>query len=514
MSRGVDLNDTQLVEMAKAGEQAAFDILVKRFQRAVYAVAFAVLSDREAAQDIMQESFIAAYRQIHTVTEPTKFGAWVCGIARNQSKQLLRNLSRIHFCEVSYSDMEPFSDQTSVNERIDLIRDALSVLTDVQADVVTLFYMESYSIEECAKILSVPNGTVKRRLHDARQRLKKEMVDMVAKHLKEYSLPEDYRVVIDKPSRIPSTHPTIAWFKDRWVLIWQDGIVWGKERWAADRFEFWMSESVDGIEWSEPRRIDLGEAHYLDAFNFHLKQILVHNGRLYIQTYMHDSGIDIYSSADLIDWMAHPRVRIPRMGRAGVFSGNGELFISYPAWISPGSSQSDRIDMIKSSDGGNTWQWLTSPCWPELGITDSAGLMVGDRLYVIWRGHALQSLAGENNVYICWSDDGGLSWSKPVLVEPLLIPSPFGSLSLQLIMANKKLVIVQEVCNEDQFSTGEVWFAMSADGGKTWTEKATYSSGGLLDPAIGFALDGSFLMVGSSHTGDEARPWVVHSRIL
>jgi Neuraminidase (sialidase) len=134
-----------------------------------------------------------------------------------------------------------------------------------------------------------------------------------------------------------------------------------------------------------------------------------------------------------------------------------------------------------------------------------------------------------------WSDDGGQTWShrvwdpdefpnnsgltihplpdkpEPCLVEVLDVAKPRVSNSLQIAVHEDTLAIAQEV--QTDYYNSEVWLAISRDGGQTWPEKAVYSPGALREPAIAFAADGSLLIAGSSRTGDEARPWVVHSRI-
>lgn len=508
-----ELSEVRLVELARLGDSAAFDALVRRFQRAVHAVAFAVLADREAALDVLQESFIAAYRQLPTLADPTRFGPWLCAITRNQAKQSCRTRRRKGARELPLSEVTLTTPAAQPDERVARIRQALAGLTELQADSVTLFYMEGYSIRECAALLGVPEGTVKRRLHDARQRLKKELTEMVTEHLAEFALPEDYRVVIDRRSSTHSTAPTLAFFAGQWVLVWQDGLQWGPERWQADKFELWLATSADGRAWSKPRRLELTGLTYPDAASFHLKQSCVHNGRLYLQTYQHNNGIDLYSTADLATWTAHPRLRVGSAGRAGLFSSQDGLFVAYPAWVSVEGVHGDRVDLIKSADGGESWRWLNSPAWPKLGVTDAAGLVVRERIYAAWREFEEAAGAKVGRVQLSWSDDGGQSWSEPLTVAPLTLPPSYGSLSLQLASVNDKLAIIQEVPGTDINAPGEVWLAFSEDHGLTWPEKAVYSAGLLLDPAVAFTPQGSLLIAGSARSGDGSQPWLIHSRI-
>ncbi len=496
-----ETTDARLVMLARAGEHAAFDALVRRFQRAVHGVAFAVLADREAALDVLQESFIAAYRRLPELRDPGSFGAWVCGIARNQAKQACRSLGRLAFHEVPLPHAEPA--QSHPDERAHEIRAALACLTEMQADAIALHYMEGYSIAECAALLEVPQGTVKRRLHDARQRLRKEMTDMVKEHIREFALPEDYRVVIEKPSRTHSTAPSIAWFEGRWVMVWQDG-----EPWEPYDGPFWfmLSESADGKAWSVPRRLNIEPQWQA------LPKLCVLGDELVLHTHCHHYGLKIHLSTDLEMWSERPLVHAFDVGRSDVFSAGGELFITYPIWRP--HDIGDAVEVIVSRDRGESWAWLNQPCpSAKSGITDAAGTVINGRIVIAWRGHNYPLYTGNaDGVRVCWSDDAGRTWCEPVPVG--LLSTKRGSFELQVMpILDDGLAIIQDVREDIAAGAGETWLALSRDAGRTWTEKAVYSTGGLVDPAIALTSDGSLLLAGSSRTGDQARPWVVHSRV-
>jgi len=551
-------SDYRLVEAAVAGDSKAFDELVTRYQRAVYAMAFAIVADREAALDVLQESFIAAYKQMESLDDSNHFGPWICGIARNQAKRLRRVRHRYFSRELPLPETEIASQQSQANILLERTHDALASLTPMQANAVTLYYMEGYSIAECAGLLEVPQGTIKRRLHDARQRLKKEMADMVEKHLKDFALPEDYRVVIDKPTKIHTTRPALAYFKDRWIIIWQDGVPWEP---YDGPFWFWLAESSDGKNWSEPRKLEIPKG--CDAMRYNpdylqLMSVCVLGDRLVFVTQQFAGHADMYSSEDTINWTVHPRFRMGIIGRPSLFSSGNDLYMIYPSGI-PDCGY--RVDIIRSSDGGFSWTWLNSPYWGDGHIYDVAGVVIGGKIYVAWReilGKWIPTgeVSGEvhwrrhvtavededvqegeltQRVWMGKSDDGGQTWDhrvwkpqeypgnsgltifplpekpEPQLIEVLDISKPFYSNSLKLASFNDVMALAQEVRKAD--CAIDVWVALSNDGGKTWPEKAIYSDNALSEPAIAFAPDGTLVLAGSSRTGSKARPWVVHSRV-
>ncbi len=545
-----DASDASLVELARNGDLSAFDTLVKRFQRAVHAVAFAVLSEREASLDVLQESFIAAYRSIHELEDPSRFGPWVCGIARNKARQLRRSLGRVRSQEVLLPDVSRAS-AASRNEA-GRIREALSALTDAQADAVSLHYMEGYSIRECAGILEVPEGTVKRRLHDARQRLKKEMISVVQQQLPQFALPEDYRVVIDKATPIHTTRPSLAWFKGRWLLIWQDGVPWEP---YDGPWWYWLSESSDGKQWSEPRKLEMpagSDAMRNYSEGLCLMNCCVFGDKLAFLTHQFAGHMDLYTSDDAVTWTAHPRFRMGMVGRGSLFSSGSDLYLTY-CTIFLAALGGYRVELLRSTDGGSTWQWLNSPYWAEGEVHDCAGIVVEGRIYIAWRENtgkwtttpvpgrsfpnwehfmamhdpSVPDGALVQRVCLTWSDNGGETWAHsvgkhqwvpkserpdPVVVEPLDVVKPFASSGrLNLVARGSTMVAAHSVGTQDDNS--DVQIAFSRDGGATWPEKAVYSSVLLRDVAAVSGPDGALLLAGSSRTGSEARPWVVHSRI-
>ena len=241
-------------------------------------------------------------------------------------------------------------------------------------------------------------------------------------------------------------------------MVWQDGTVWGPQYWACSQFEYWLAESRDGRTWSAPRQLVFTDVPYPDAHTFHLTQSFVHRGRLYLHALRHHAGIDLYSSADLQQWTAHPRIGL-NAGRSALFGDARHLYLTCPAWVEIEQVQGDRVDVLRSADGGESWQWLKSPAWPPQGITDAAGLVVGSRLYLAWRGHDWGLGQPPLQVQLIRSDDNGQSWSDPRTVAPLTLTGR-ASFTLRLAAAGDTLAIVQEVRDDSDHGPSEPgWFS-------------------------------------------------------
>ena len=195
------------VKKAQTGDVMAFGELVKMFQDAVYGVAYAIVGNFEDAQDIAQEAFIHAWRNLNTLKDLVKFPNWLCRIARNLCIDFLRQrkLETVELEEaiaVHAPSPEPL-EQTEKKELAESVLAAVRALPEKLRLTTTLFYINGYTVNEIAEFLEAPAGTIKRRLHDSRQRLKesimkdKKMIEiMVDGVLKSFPLPGDFADVV------------------------------------------------------------------------------------------------------------------------------------------------------------------------------------------------------------------------------------------------------------------------------------------------------------------------------
>ena len=121
--------ETDTVIRAMEGNQVAFESLVKRFARTVYAQSFAILHDREEAEDLVQECFVKAYTYRVSLSDPTRFPQWLLAIARNLARDRLRRRR-----PVDHDDGQTLRRQT--DERLRSPLSAMIVVDDLgYADV-------------------------------------------------------------------------------------------------------------------------------------------------------------------------------------------------------------------------------------------------------------------------------------------------------------------------------------------------------------------------------------------
>jgi RNA polymerase sigma-70 factor (ECF subfamily) len=170
----------KLVRAAQAGDRTAFGALVEQFQATVYAIGLRRLGNTSDALELTQEVFLHVLRRIDQLREPERFAGWLRQVAvRMAINRATRNVAPMSV-EVSIlegasgASSEPI-DQLISRERVARLREALGRLKSLDREALDAFYLRGHSLVEIASMLEVPLGTVKRRLHTARKRLRTEL---------------------------------------------------------------------------------------------------------------------------------------------------------------------------------------------------------------------------------------------------------------------------------------------------------------------------------------------------
>ncbi len=177
-----NLKDESLVMLTLAGEQNAYEALVKKYQSAVLACAMSVTRREFMAEDAAQDAFVTAWMKLDTLNEPEKFGAWVCRIAKNCAKNMLRRYRSVVPLETveNYeydSEDSPIEELARAQDSREL-RLTVSRLPEKVKQIIELHYFEGLSIADIADRLRISQGTVKSQLHDGRKKIRKELCAM------------------------------------------------------------------------------------------------------------------------------------------------------------------------------------------------------------------------------------------------------------------------------------------------------------------------------------------------
>jgi RNA polymerase sigma factor (sigma-70 family) len=175
------------VRAAAQGDPEAFARLVDATRTLVCSIALAILRDVEASQDVAQDVFLAAWRELGKLRNPASFLPWLRQMTRNRAHHVLRGRVRLRRVIsdaeaddmlAAASDPRPGSpDRLLAAEEERLLAEALDELSDDAREVVTLYYREGRSVRQVADLLGLREEAVKQRLSRARSRLRETMLD-------------------------------------------------------------------------------------------------------------------------------------------------------------------------------------------------------------------------------------------------------------------------------------------------------------------------------------------------
>ena len=178
-------NDAQLIYKVLSGDDEAFTTLVRRHQQSVHALAWRRVGDFHFAEEIMQDTFLQAYKKLSTLKNPSQFSGWLYVITnRRCNKWLLKNksavksLEEISMVEIENTFYERYVSEQNEEEarthRQKLVRKLLDKLPESERTVMTLYYLGEMTTKEISKFLGVSVNTITSRLQRARKRLQQE----------------------------------------------------------------------------------------------------------------------------------------------------------------------------------------------------------------------------------------------------------------------------------------------------------------------------------------------------
>lgn len=167
-----DIHDELLVLRCQDGEAEAMEELVARWQQRLWRYAWHLTGKEDAAWDVVQEVWMAIVRGIRRLEDPARFRHWAYRLVTNKGADWVRRQQRLRkLADDASREVEP-ADDLSTGDSIDGLRWAFGRLpTDCRA-ILSLRYFQDVRLAEIARILELPEGTVKSRLHYARNQLK------------------------------------------------------------------------------------------------------------------------------------------------------------------------------------------------------------------------------------------------------------------------------------------------------------------------------------------------------
>ena len=176
VNQGDMLNESlqDLLGRCGAGEDDAITELIRRFRQRAIELATALLDDRDLAEDAVQEAFLTALSELPKLREPEAFPAWFRQIVRTRCNRIIRRRQELPLDDVE-EQLHSSDSPAKHIEREELcakVREAMRNLPSAERETVELFYFDQRNCASIASLLQCPGGTIRRRLHDARQRLR------------------------------------------------------------------------------------------------------------------------------------------------------------------------------------------------------------------------------------------------------------------------------------------------------------------------------------------------------
>ena len=159
--------DPQIIHAARSGDTAAFEQLVRRYQADVWRLSLHLLRDETLADDVTQDAFVRAFRFLKRYRGDSKFSTWLFSIARNCAMDELRRAGRRKKMALRLdAERQPLPADVSLGFEI---RDAMAALPQELREAMVLIDVFGLAYRDAARVLGVPERTVKSRVHRARE---------------------------------------------------------------------------------------------------------------------------------------------------------------------------------------------------------------------------------------------------------------------------------------------------------------------------------------------------------
>lgn len=175
------MGDAECVKRVQQGHIDFFEVLVRRYQKTIFNLAYRLLGDYDEAAEIAQEVFLSAFKSIHQFRGEANFSTWLYRIGLNHAstrRKSLNSTQRRHLPLDGAEVMDGGADPAKNVENKEIqrrVQQALNTLNAEDARIILLRDLQDVPYEEVAAMLEIPVGTVKSRLHRARQALRNSL---------------------------------------------------------------------------------------------------------------------------------------------------------------------------------------------------------------------------------------------------------------------------------------------------------------------------------------------------
>src|SRR5215470_14106830 len=176
----MEASEREQYRAAIRGDREAFEMIIRTHSRALFAIAYGILQNREEAEDVVQDSLVKAWKTRWRVRDPEKFPAWLAAIARHRAHDVFRKRRTVPLSEETIDAIEPEPANTMTLDR--QLHSALADLPELHRAALTLLYFEEMDYRTIENTLGLTNGALRgilgRALASMRKQLRPAMASM------------------------------------------------------------------------------------------------------------------------------------------------------------------------------------------------------------------------------------------------------------------------------------------------------------------------------------------------
>ena len=175
----MDSSERDIFRAAILGDREAFEMIIRRQSRPLFAIAYGILQDREEAEDVVQDALLKAWKTRGRMRDPEKFPAWLATIARNRARDLARRRRPWSLFQKSDEEVEPEIEHSIASEQENelsaQVHGALGTLPELHRMAVTLRYFEEMDYAAIERTLGLTNGALRGILGRAMAAMRKRL---------------------------------------------------------------------------------------------------------------------------------------------------------------------------------------------------------------------------------------------------------------------------------------------------------------------------------------------------
>ncbi|MXV77618.1 RNA polymerase sigma factor, partial [Candidatus Poribacteria bacterium] len=197
-------DDVELINRILSGDDAAFEILIGRYQKSIHSLVWRNINDFHYAEEIMQDTFLKAYSKLPTLKNHNQFAGWIYAIANRlcidwirKQKHVIQSLEDTRLEEIEESSYVHHMIEQQETERKEnyheLVQKLLDKLPESERQVITFYYLEDMSTKEIGELMEVSVNTITSRLQRARKRLQTDKDLLDQEFFRHLQLPENLK---------------------------------------------------------------------------------------------------------------------------------------------------------------------------------------------------------------------------------------------------------------------------------------------------------------------------------